>query len=223
MRLESAEVLRVRGVEDVVLRRVLQPVGDDGLVLLLEDLAVAHGSSVSGEVSVLRHLVDEEKAQALYAAAEQRLLLLQVAQDRLAYLYALHVVGGGVAVDLADVDSPVVPDGAVQEAHVARAPILGRDHAVVAARYGVAAVRLELRRTAGAVDAVALAKARGLLAHLAARAHALELDNCLGGAVLTHHDVAQVQVAVSAAHVLEGEALYLDALDELLVVGIKSV
>lgn len=46
---------------------------------------------------------------------------LQVAQDRLAYLYALHVVGGGVAVDLADVDASVVSDRAVQEAHVARA------------------------------------------------------------------------------------------------------
>ena len=109
-RLESPEVLRVGGVEDVILRRVLQSVGDDGLILLLEDLAVAHCFAVAGEVAVLRHLVDEEKAQALDTAAEQRLLLLQVAQDRLAYLYALHVVGGGVAVDLADVDAPVVPD-----------------------------------------------------------------------------------------------------------------
>ena len=109
-RLESPEVLNVRGFEDVVLRRVLQPVGDDGLVLLLEDLAVPHGFSVAGEVAVLRHLVDEEKAQAFDSATEQRLLLLQMAQDRLAYLYALHVVGGGIAVDLADVDAPVVPD-----------------------------------------------------------------------------------------------------------------
>ena len=110
VRLKSPEVLRVRGVEDVILRRVLQPVGDDGLVLLLEDLAVAHCFAVSGEVSVLRDLIDEEKAQALDATAEQCLLLLQVAQDRLAYLYTLHVVGGGVTVDLADVDAPVVPD-----------------------------------------------------------------------------------------------------------------
>ena len=145
MRLESPEVLRVRGVEDVVLRRVLQSVGDDGLVLLLEDLAVTHCFAVSGKVSVLRDLVDEEKAQALDAAAEQRLLLLQVAQDCLANLYALHVVGGGVAVDLADVDAPVVSDGTVQEAHVACASVLGRDHTVVAARDGVAAVRFELR------------------------------------------------------------------------------
>lgn len=74
-RLESPEVLRVRGIEDVILRGVLQSVGDDGLVLLLEDLAVARGLAVAGEVAVLRHLVDEEKAQALDAAAEQRLLL----------------------------------------------------------------------------------------------------------------------------------------------------
>ena len=222
-RLESSEVLRVGGVEDVVLRRVLQSVGDDGLVLLFENLAVAHGFAVAGEVAVLRDLVDEEKAQALDAAAKQRLLLLQVAQDRLTYLYALHVVGGGVAVDLADVDAPVVPDRAVQEAHVARVPILGRDHAVVAARNRVAAVRFELRRTAGIVDAVALPEACGLLAHLAAGSHALELDNCLGGAVLAHHDVAQVQITVGSSHVLEGEALHLDALDEFLVVGVQGV
>ena len=213
MRVESPEVPRVGGVEDVVLRRVLQPVGDDGLVLLLEDLAVAHCFAVSGEVAILRHLVDEEKAQALDAAVEQRLLLLQVAHDRLAYLYALHVVGGGVAVDLADVDAPVVPDRTIQEAHIARASVLGRDHAVVAARYGVAAVRFELRRAAGVVDAVALAEARGLLANLAARPHALELDNGLRRAVLGDHDVAEIQVAIGAAHVLEGEALHLDALD----------
>ena len=146
-----------------------------------------------------------------------------MAQDRLAYLYALHVVGGGVAVDLADVDAPVVPDGAVQEARVARASVLGRDHAVVAARDGVAAVRFELRRAAGVVDAVALAEARGPLAHLAARPHALELDNGLRCAVLGHHDVTQIQVSVGAAHVLEGEALHLDALDEFLVVGVQSV
>ena len=165
----------------------------------------------------------KKKAQALDAAAEQRLLLLQVAQDRLAYLYALHVVGGGVAIDLADVDAPVVPDGAIQEAHVARASVLGRDHTVVAARYGAAAVRFELRRSADVVDAVALAKARGLLAHRSIRTHVLELNHSLRCTILAHHDVAQVQVAVGSAHVLEGEALHLDALDEFLVVGVQSV
>lgn len=42
-------------------------------------------------------------------------------------------------------------------------------------------------------------------------------------AILGYHYVAKMQVTVGAAHVLEGEALHLDALDELLVVGIKSV
>ena len=208
MRVVLGKVPCVGAVYQVVGGGVRQPLGHNGLVLLLEDLAVAHGCVVAGKVAVLGHLIDEEQRQALDATAKQRFLLLQVALDGLADLDALHVVGGAVVVHLAD--------GyllAVEEPNVAGPPLLRRHDAIVAAGYPVALVGLQQRVARGQVDVVALVKALRHLAHLARGAHLLELDHGLRRLALGHNDVLQVQIAVGTAHVLQGETLHLDALD----------
>ena len=154
----APQVLQVARVREVVRRGVREPIRNGGGILLLEDLPVADGRAVAGHVAVLRDLVDEEEREALDAATEERLLLLEVAPDGLAYLHALHVLEGGVVVDGALLDLH-----AIEEADVAGTAVHAGDDAVVAAGNLVATVGLEPRRARGVVDAVSLFEAaRGL-------------------------------------------------------------
>ena len=214
VRADSGQVGAVRFIE----RQLVHVLFDAAVVLLLEDLAVAHRELVPVLVvgAIAGDFVDEEEREALDAAREERLLLLEVTPDGLADLHAAHVVLSGVAVDLALVD-----DLAVKEAHAGGLPLHVRNDAV-GGDYEVA-VGLEPGLTACLVEGVSHIEASNDLAHRPISGEALVFYHSNGRFTVAYQHVLQVEIAVGAAHVLELEALHLDALHQALVVGVERV
>lgn len=202
-----------------VIETVLDEIMHATVVLLLEHVRVLAVQRLAVIVvpAVFRHLVDEEQAQALDAPGPQMLLLVQVGEDGLADLHAAHVRLGPVVHD------PALAERlAVHEPHVAgpsRLQTVGHD---AVGRYAPA-VAVRLQSTGGGVEVVALIEQGGCGHDLAGGGQPLVFDAGLGRLASADDDVLQVQVAVGAAHVVQLEALDLDALDQTLVVRVQRV
>ena len=138
--------------------------------------------------------------------------------DCLPDLDAAHIILGRIPVD-----HSALKHLSVKKAHISDAAVLVWDYSIVARCDNVVAIGLKSRIARGIVDAVAFIEAHGLLDYLAASGHRLELDHGLWCLVLRDDDVLKVEVAVGSAHVLELEALHLDALDQLLVEGVQRI
>ena len=162
-----------RGVEALLSATVLV---NGASVLLLKDSAVLAQALLSVVIvdAVLGDLIDKEERQALDAAREQHLLLLQMAFDGLTDLHAAHIASGGVAVNVATAELDAVEELDIAQLGVAVRNDLGHGEPVT--------VRLELARRR--IDVVLLVEALRTFGDGPRGIELIELDDRLGRFVL---------------------------------------